>query len=302
MRQEVLTAEKRRLEAIDKNILAQSGAENGDPNTPNSPTQSERRGQILTPLQAEFRSRMRGALLNIPLDDSTTRTPSSAYSFGQVSDAAIVTPNISNFATPESKRNVPKTDLVYANLSPSESDITSNRGAARMLSFQSSKLSGSSNASTLTEHAKISPNLSKNSLKRDASHFSSRVTPDPYSLDQLHVLDRSSRMDNASLYDTGLRAVSNKVARRINSSPTRILDAPELVDDYYLNLLSWGKNNILAVALGQCVYLWNAETGDIQHLLTLQGQDDFVTSIRWADMAGHTNCIAVGTNEGPVQL
>ena len=108
MRQEVFTAEKRRIEAIDKNISFQRGAENGDPNTPNTPTQSERRGQILTPLQAEFRSRMRGALLNIPLDDSTTLTQSSAYSFGQVSEAVVVTPNISNFTTPESKRNAPK--------------------------------------------------------------------------------------------------------------------------------------------------------------------------------------------------
>jgi hypothetical protein len=32
--------------------------------------------------------------------------------------------------------------------------------------------------------------------------------------------------------------------------PDKILDAPDLKDDYYLNLLDWGDNKILAVCLG----------------------------------------------------
>ena len=39
------------------------------------------------------------------------------------------------------------------------------------------------------------------------------------------------------------------------------------VDDYYLNLLDWSKSNILAVALRQFVFLWNASTGATQKLL-----------------------------------
>ena len=34
---------------------------------------------------------------------------------------------------------------------------------------------------------------------------------------------------------------------------------------------------VLAVALGQAVYLWNAATGSIDHLLTLPEDNDFVT-------------------------
>lgn len=34
---------------------------------------------------------------------------------------------------------------------------------------------------------------------------------------------------------------------------------------------------VLAVALGQAVYLWNAATGSIEHLVTLSAADDFVT-------------------------
>ena len=86
--------------------------------------------------------------------------------------------------------------------------------------------------------------------------------------------------------ETRLRSVTKSIGRRIPKTPSRILDAPELVDDYYLNLVSWGENNVLAVALGQCVYLWEAETGNIRHLLTLRNEDDFVTSVAWATMRG----------------
>lgn len=37
-----------------------------------------------------------------------------------------------------------------------------------------------------------------------------------------------------------------------------MLDAPALQDDFYLNLVDWSSNNVLAVGLGNCVYLWNA--------------------------------------------
>lgn len=55
-----------------------------------------------------------------------------------------------------------------------------------------------------------------------------------------------------------------KTTRHIPTAPIRILDAPDMLDDYYLNLLSWSGSNTLAVALAQTVYLWNAGTGDIQ--------------------------------------
>ena len=43
------------------------------------------------------------------------------------------------------------------------------------------------------------------------------------------------------------------------------------MDDYYLNLLSWGKtNNSIAVALNQSVYIWNADNGYIHEILTLE--------------------------------
>ena len=71
-----------------------------------------------------------------------------------------------------------------------------------------------------------------------------------------------------------------------------------MLDDYYLNLLDWGGNQ-LAVALGCSVYLWNAETGDSAELLQMTNPENVITSLRWAKDSNH---LAVGTNEGEVQL
>ena len=48
---------------------------------------------------------------------------------------------------------------------------------------------------------------------------------------------------------------------QVCSSPEKILDAPEIVDDFYLNILDWGKNNLLAIGLSSNLYIWNAKNG-----------------------------------------
>lgn len=54
--------------------------------------------------------------------------------------------------------------------------------------------------------------------------------------------------------------------RAIPTRPDRVLDAPGMVDDYYLNLLSWSSDNMVAIGLGESVYVWNAESGGVSAL------------------------------------
>ena len=58
-----------------------------------------------------------------------------------------------------------------------------------------------------------------------------------------------------------------RVTRQISKTPFKVLDAPELQDDFYLNLLDWSSLNLLAVGLGSAVYLWNASTCQVRTLL-----------------------------------
>lgn len=91
---------------------------------------------------------------------------------------------------------------------------------------------------------------------------------------------------------------SRRPTRHIPSDPVRILDAPDMIDDYYLNLLSWSSSNVLAVALGQGVYLWDAKSGKTTELLSLEG-DDYVSSVAWTKKG---NNLAVGTSAGETQF
>ncbi|GAV57277.1 WD40 domain-containing protein [Cephalotus follicularis] len=90
-----------------------------------------------------------------------------------------------------------------------------------------------------------------------------------------------------------------KLRRYIPQSSERTLDAPDLVDDFYLNLLDWGCSNVLAIALGNTVYLWDASNGSTSELVTVNEDDGPVTSVSWAPDGRH---IAIGLNNSHVQL
>jgi cell division cycle protein 20 (cofactor of APC complex) len=52
---------------------------------------------------------------------------------------------------------------------------------------------------------------------------------------------------------------TSPVKRKVSTVPERILDAPDILDDYYLNLMDWSVTNNLAIALSSAVYIWNGE-------------------------------------------
>jgi cell division cycle 20-like protein 1 (cofactor of APC complex) len=63
--------------------------------------------------------------------------------------------------------------------------------------------------------------------------------------------------------------VPKKAKRKIPKVPFKVLDAPALQDDFYLNLVDWSSTNVLAVGLGSCVYLWSACTSRVTKLCDL---------------------------------
>ena len=70
-----------------------------------------------------------------------------------------------------------------------------------------------------------------------------------------------------------------KTPRTVSRVPYKVLDAPDLADDFYLNLVDWGPSNVLAVGLGDSVYLWNSESGKVEQLTRFEGEQ--VTSVGW---------------------
>jgi cell division cycle 20-like protein 1 (cofactor of APC complex) len=129
--------------------------------------------------------------------------------------------------------------------------------------------------------------------REDLSCQSGRITKQHFS---------RSPISNASIR---LLYSPKKSIRHIPELPYKVLDAPDLQDDFYLNLLDWSPSNILSVALGPCVYLHNAQTNSVQLLCDLTHTSlpvpsnnqvniigsDVVTSVHWSDWS---NVLAVG--------
>ncbi|KAL2037352.1 hypothetical protein N7G274_009837 [Stereocaulon virgatum] len=88
-----------------------------------------------------------------------------------------------------------------------------------------------------------------------------------------------------------------KATRAVSKVPFKVLDAPDLADDFYLNLVDWGNSGLLGVGLGSCVYMWNSSSGRVTKLCDLQ--DDIVTSVSWIQRGTH---VSIGTNKGLVQI
>lgn len=87
-------------------------------------------------------------------------------------------------------------------------------------------------------------------------------------------------------------------SRYIPSSPERILDAPDIINDYYLNLMDWSTSNIVTVALGKVIYLWNAGTGNIEQLHEYSN-GEHACSLQWIQDG---NILAIGGLDGTVEL
>ncbi|KAK7838808.1 cell division cycle 20.1, cofactor of APC complex [Quercus suber] len=90
-----------------------------------------------------------------------------------------------------------------------------------------------------------------------------------------------------------------KPKRSIPQTSERTLDAPDLVDDYYLNLLDWGSCNVLAIALGNTVYLWDASNRSTSELVTVDEEKGPIASVSWAPDGQR---IAIGLTNSEVQL
>jgi cell division cycle 20-like protein 1 (cofactor of APC complex) len=85
------------------------------------------------------------------------------------------------------------------------------------------------------------------------------------------------------------------VKRNIHLSPEKVLDAPEIKDDYYLNLLDWSSRGPLSIGLGDKVYLYTPSS--IRELT--QKEDEYVCSVAFNPQGDH---LAVGLSEGKVEI
>ena len=114
------------------------------------------------------------------------------------------------------------------------------------------------------------------------------------------TINSTSLVNNPFLNSSELAVLQNsKITQRfISDTPTRILQAPNFEDDFYVNILDWSIKNEIAVVLGHKLYLMNTLNNSVRKLFEFDGTDR-PTSIRWHPQG---STLAVGTSQGFLQL
>jgi cell division cycle protein 20 (cofactor of APC complex) len=99
--------------------------------------------------------------------------------------------------------------------------------------------------------------------------------------------NKASRREEDYIEDLTMKGLIriNRSAKKAPKQPRKaekVLDAPGLVNDYYLNLIDWGKNNMLGVCLGEGAFVWNASTQEGHQFYTSDNSLMIPTSIAWS--------------------
>ena len=87
--------------------------------------------------------------------------------------------------------------------------------------------------------------------------------------------------------------------RKIAKLPYKVLDAPSLQDDFYLNLLDWSSLNFIAIGLENAVYIWSACNSKVNKLCELPDNNQLICSLAWSPQGNH---LSVGNTDGQIQI
>ena len=137
-----------------------------------------------------------------------------------------------------------------------------------------------------------------------ASISTSTLSPKSYSTEP-STTQANAMMDGCQVLQ--YLSVQKNRGRIFPKAPERVLDAPDYVDDFYLKLIDWGACQLLAVALGASLYVWDPRSGQAQELFTIQRtvrnnecKNLYISSIKW--IPSEDAVLAVGISDGRIEL
>lgn len=90
----------------------------------------------------------------------------------------------------------------------------------------------------------------------------------------------------------------DRVSKRpLPASPFRVLDAPSILNDYYLNLLDWSKDNLISLGLSEQLYIWNASNRSVMHLCDVP-DGEHIASVSFSP----SGLLGVGGSDGTTSV
>ena len=151
--------------------------------------------------------------------------------------------------------------------------------------FRNLKQVNDNNSTQFQSHGYLSPKMKLNSLKNKHNNnhiINHRILHENYKNNNNN--NNNNLTKNGIFSITPLSLDSQSIVRlypsnerMISSVPYKILDAPNLSDDFYLNLVDWSLRNVVSVGLGTSVYLWSACNSKVQKLIDFSNKNNYVT-------------------------
>ncbi|KAL8938674.1 MAG: hypothetical protein Q9216_003765 [Gyalolechia sp. 2 TL-2023] len=101
-----------------------------------------------------------------------------------------------------------------------------------------------------------------------------------------------------------VRKAAKKEPKSVPSIPFRVLDAPQLRDDFYCSVLAYcHTSRTLAVGLSNKVYLWSESFGvQYPRMAETARRNSYVTSLSFSSAEGGHSILAIGRNSGHISL
>lgn len=95
--------------------------------------------------------------------------------------------------------------------------------------------------------------------------------------------------------------------RPISNKPEKVLDAAEICDDFYYNLMDWSVINQVAIALRGRAFIWDCEEAEVYALVDMAEEPErvggnyntLISAIKWHPDG---NFLAVATDSGYTQI
>lgn len=103
---------------------------------------------------------------------------------------------------------------------------------------------------------------------------------------------------------SAVRKAAKKESKAVPTIPFRVLDAPQLRDDYYCSVLAYCRTSrTLAVGLSNKVYLWSEAFGvQYPQMDETARRNSYVTSLSFSSADGGHSILAIGRNSGHISL
>ncbi len=86
----------------------------------------------------------------------------------------------------------------------------------------------------------------------------------------------------------------------MKKNPFKILDAPLLRDDFYLNLVDWSDKDHIGVGLQSSLYIWSGSLSKVERVYESIHPSDYICSVSF--LRGDQHKISAGFTDGQVRV